>query len=77
MSHCNAKLELARAQTLEERARAVACALEQGMLLGEIEEYLDFVDAARAEQCPDNPVRDASFAHSLLRLFRHRPQADQ
>ncbi len=45
MSHSIAKLILEHARTARERELAVEIALELGMALSEIEEYLDWLDA--------------------------------
>ncbi len=47
MSHQIAKLLLEKADTFLERADAVKAALDLGMPLNEIEEYLDWVDLVR------------------------------
>ncbi len=52
MAHEIAKLMLEHAGTFLERAEAVRTALSLGMPLGEIEEYLDWLDAVRG------PLRD-------------------
>ena len=47
MVHKIAKLMLEQAGTFLERAEAIRTALSLGMPLGEIEEYLDWLDAIR------------------------------
>jgi hypothetical protein len=47
MAHEIAKLMLEHAGTFLERAEAIRVALSLGMPLGEIEEYLDWLDATR------------------------------
>lgn len=52
MSHEIAKLLLEHAETFLERTDAIKSALSLGMPLGEIEEYLDWLDAVRASNQP-------------------------
>jgi len=54
MAHKIAKLMLEQAGTFLERAEAIRTALSLGMPLGEIEEYLDWLDATRGP-LPENP----------------------
>ena len=51
MSHQVAKLILEQAGTFLERTEAVKSALQLGMPLNEIEEYLDWLDFVRRD-CP-------------------------
>ena len=53
MSHQVAKLILEQAGTFLERTEAVRSALQLGMPLNEIEEYLDWLDLVRSN-CPKN-----------------------
>lgn len=53
MSHKIAKLLLERAGTFAERSQAVQAALQLGMPLKEIEEYLDWLDMMRPKSPSD------------------------
>ena len=60
MAHEIAKLLLEHADTFLKRTEAVKSAMELGMPLAEIEEYLDWValvrsQAAPSQQSPDSP----------------------
>jgi hypothetical protein len=56
MAHEIAKLLLEHADTFLKRAEAVKSALDLGMPLNEIEEYLDWVDLVRSKQpSPQQP----------------------
>lgn len=55
MAHEIAKLLLEKAGTFLERTQAVEAALQLGMPLNEIEEYLDWVDSIRGPLPPDAP----------------------
>ncbi len=54
MAHEIAKLMLEHAGTFLERAEAIRTALSLGMPLQEIEDYLDWLDAARGP-LPESP----------------------
>ena len=54
MAHEIAKLLLEKAGTFLQRTQAVEAALELGMPLNEIEEYLDWLDAVRGPALPPN-----------------------
>ena len=56
MSHEEAKTRLRQAKTLGQRQEAVQQAIELGMPLKEIEEYLDWLDSVRQNQ-PDKSQR--------------------
>ncbi len=49
MTHELVKRMLQQAQTFEERAKAIKTALDQGMPLYEIEEFLDWLDMNRSQ----------------------------
>jgi hypothetical protein len=55
MAHEIAKLLLEKAGTFLERTQAVEAALQLGMPLNEIEEYLDWLDAVRGGPPPRTP----------------------
>ncbi len=59
MAHELAKLMLEQTSTFLERAEAVRTALSLGMPLGEIEEYLDWLDTVgiRTKEPGRSPVR--------------------
>jgi len=54
MSHKIAKLLLEHADTFLSRQQAIKSALELGMPLNEIEEYLDWLDYVRANKKHDS-----------------------
>ena len=54
MAHKIAKLILERAPTPEARVEAVKTALQMGMPLNQIEEYLDWLDMMRGENHPQS-----------------------
>jgi len=65
MSHQIAKLLLEKADTFLDRAEAVKVALDLGMPLREIEEYLDWLEMVKGkrknlDQRPKPPGDDAS-----------------
>jgi hypothetical protein len=74
MTHTDAKVALARAETPADRKRAVITAMEAGIPLHEIEEDLDWADAARAHRLKAPPHRIRSLFDSLMRIFGRRPQ---
>ncbi|HZL89053.1 MAG TPA: hypothetical protein VFB96_11810 [Pirellulaceae bacterium] len=53
MAHEIAKLLLEKAGTFLERTQAIEAALQLGMPLNEIEEYLDWLDAMRGPLPPE------------------------
>ena len=55
MAHEVAKLMLEHAGTFLERTEAIKVALNLGMPLNEIEEYLDWLDAVRGHADGDDP----------------------
>jgi DNA-binding transcriptional MerR regulator len=61
MAHEIAKLLLEHAGTFLERAEAIKSAIALGMPLGEIEEYLDWLDQMRLQTPPakDLPPRSS------------------
>jgi hypothetical protein len=59
MAHEIAKLVLEQSETFIERSEAVKTALSMGMPLNEIEEYLDWLAAVRAQK-PAKPKGQAS-----------------
>jgi hypothetical protein len=59
---------LARAESPDERKQAVATAMSAGMPLHEIEEFLDWADAARAGRAVKPAPSKRSIFSSLLRL---------
>ena len=58
MAHEVAKLMLEHAGTFLERTEAIKVALNLGMPLNEIEEYLDWLDAIRGKVSGDEPQAD-------------------
>jgi len=67
MAHKIAKLILEHADNFLERTEAVRTALSLGMPLGEIEEYLDWLDAVRPElreRCQPPEVIDLDAART-------------
>jgi DNA-binding transcriptional MerR regulator len=58
MAHEIAKLMLEHAGTFLERTEAIRTALSLGMPLGEIEEYLDWLDTTRGP-LPDSQEDDS------------------
>jgi len=58
MAHEVAKLMLEHAGTFLERTEAIKVALNLGMPLNEIEEYLDWLDAVRGKVDGDDPDTD-------------------
>jgi hypothetical protein len=56
MAHEIAKLLLEHADTFLKRTEAVKSALELGMPLAEIEEYLDWVALVRSQAAPSQPL---------------------
>jgi len=58
MAHEVAKLMLEHAGTFLERTEAIKVALNLGMPLNEIEEYLDWLDAMRGKTGSNEPPRD-------------------
>jgi len=75
MDHSEAKLMLARALDSADRKAAVSQAIQLGMSLTEVEEYLDWVDASRA-QLPAKAGFGHSLAAAVARLFR-RPGSEK
>ncbi len=57
MSHQIAKLLLEKAGTFLERAEAVKASLDLGMPLGEIEEYLDWLEMLKGGSRKSNKSR--------------------
>ena len=57
MAHEIAKLMLEHAGTFLERAEAIRVAMSLGMPLGEIEAYLDWLDATRGP-LPEGPEEE-------------------
>jgi hypothetical protein len=74
MTHMDAKAALARAETPADRKRAVITAMEAGMPLHEIEDFLDWTDATRQNPAPARMPRLRSLLYSFLRLCGRRPQ---
>ena len=60
MAHEIAKLLLEHADTFLKRAEAVKSALDLGMPLNEIEEYLDWVDLVRSKPASPQQSKSAS-----------------
>jgi DNA-binding transcriptional MerR regulator len=60
MAHEIAKLLLEKAGTFLERTQAIEAALQLGMPLNEIEEYLDWLDSVRGPAPPKPNDRDSS-----------------
>lgn len=58
MAHEVAKLILEHAGTFVERTEAIKVALNLGMPLAEIEEYLDWLDAIRANKTPKESKKE-------------------
>jgi DNA-binding transcriptional MerR regulator len=58
MAHEVAKLMLEHAGTFLARAEAIKVAMNLGMPLNEIEEYLDWLDAMRGKLNRDQPDRN-------------------
>jgi hypothetical protein len=54
MAHEIAKLLLEKAGTFLQRTQAIEAAMQLGMPLNEIEEYLDWLDAVRGPVSPDD-----------------------
>jgi hypothetical protein len=74
VSHNEAKLLLAQAETDGDRKCAVAKALAWGMPLHEIEEFLDWVDATRANLLSAPQASGESPINALLRRLSQRPE---
>jgi hypothetical protein len=74
MRHAKAKNLLATAATADQLQGAVAEAINLGMPLFEVEEYLDRLDAVRALlKASRVPVRESSL-RSLIPQFDGRPR---
>lgn len=74
MTHTDAKVAIARAETPVDRKRAVITAMQAGIPLREIEEDLDWADAARAHRLKAPQHRVRSLFYFLMRLCGIRPQ---
>jgi hypothetical protein len=74
VSHNEAKLLLAQAETYGDRRNAVASALTSGMPLHEIEEFLDWVDAVRAKQQVATVPGSESLIGAVLRHLSQKPE---
>ncbi len=73
MVHSEAKFVLARALDSADRKAAVAKAIQMGMSLTDVEEYLDWLDASRA-QVPVKTSWARNFIAVVARFFR-RPSS--
>ena len=60
MTHKIAKLNLAHAGTFADRTKAVETAVSLGMPLSEIEEYLDWLEMAKANEPSEAPSEDSA-----------------
>ena len=76
MTPTDARLLLARAETPADRKHAVTTAMAAGMPLHEIEEFLDWADAVRAERVAEPVCTEQSFLFKLIRMSRRAPKAE-
>jgi hypothetical protein len=75
MSHTDARILLARAESPADRKHAVASAMSAGMPLHEIEEFLDWADSVRAGRVAAPASQKRSAFYNLIRMAR-RGHAD-
>jgi DNA-binding transcriptional MerR regulator len=74
VSFDEAKLLLSQAETQSDRRNAVAKALATGMPLHEIEEFLDWVDATRANLGSVPVGERESLIGAVLRRLQQKPE---